>query len=101
MDMSRQKMKMTPLDFVNADCQGYLQKLDGHSKSWKKRFCILSDACLYLYVDKESESALGKTYEKLQPKPFLICFYPSSLVVFAWISRSVHGKYWRQQKTHF
>ena len=60
MEMCRQKMKMTPLDYINADCQGYLQKLDGHSKSWKKRFCILSDACLYLYVDKESESALGK-----------------------------------------
>lgn len=61
MEMSRQKMKMSPIDFIFNDCQGHLQKLDGHSKSWKKRFCILSDACLYLYVDKESESALGIT----------------------------------------
>ena len=58
--MSRQKMKMAPVDFINADCQGYLLKLDGRSKCWKTRFCLLSDAFLYLYVDKESESALGK-----------------------------------------
>ena len=59
-EMSRQKMKMSPLDFINADCQGYLLKLDGRSKCWKTRFCLLSDAFLYLYIDKESESALGK-----------------------------------------
>ena len=58
-EMSRQKMKMSPVDFINADCQGYLLKLDGRSKCWKTRFCLLSDAFLYLYVDKESESALG------------------------------------------
>ena len=58
--MSRQKMKIAPVDFINADCQGYLLKLDGRSKCWKTRFCLLSDAFLYLYVDKESESALGK-----------------------------------------
>ena len=60
MEMSKQKMKMTPVDFDNVDCRGYLVKLDSVSKSWKKRFCILSDAYLYLYVDKESDSALGK-----------------------------------------
>ena len=53
-------MKIAPVDFINADCQGYLLKLDGRSKCWKTRFCLLSDAFLYLYVDKESESALGK-----------------------------------------
>jgi hypothetical protein len=58
-EMSRQKMKMAPVDFINADCQGYLLKLDGRSKCWKTRFCLLSDAFLYLYVDKESESALA------------------------------------------
>ena len=61
MDMSRQKMKMSPLDFVSADCQGYLLKLDGKSKTWKTRFCVLSDAMLYLYADKESEFAIGMT----------------------------------------
>ena len=59
MDMSKQKMKMTPVDFDNVDCRGYLVKLDSNSKSWKKRYCILSDAFLYLYVDKETDSALG------------------------------------------
>ena len=61
MDMSKQKMKMTPVDFDNVDCRGYLVKLDSNSKSWKKRYCILSDAFLYLYVDKETDSALGNT----------------------------------------
>ena len=104
MEMSRQKMKMSPIDFIFNDCQGYLQKLDGHSKSWKKRFCILSDACLYLYVDKESESALGITKEKIAFLPgkshFCCCLF-CSLAVLAWLSCSVHWKYWGQQKTHF
>ena len=59
--MSRQKMKMSPVDFISFDCQGYLLKLDGKSKTWKNRFCLLCDAFLYLFTDKESESALGKT----------------------------------------
>ena len=97
MDMSRQKMKMSPVDFVSPDCQGELLKLDGNSKSWKSRFCVLSDAMLYLYVDKESESALGKCLEgeffKIQflKNPF---FY--SHFVFAWVSSSIHWKYWRE-----
>lgn len=61
MEMSRQKMKMAPVDFVNADCKGYLVKLDGMSKTWKKRFCVLSDAFLYLYTDQETEFALGNS----------------------------------------
>ena len=36
--MSKQKMKLSPVDFDNVDCRGYLVKLDSISKSWKKRF---------------------------------------------------------------
>ena len=71
--MSRQKMKMSPVDFINADCQGYLLKLDGRSKCWKTRFCLLSDAFLYLYVDKESESALGN-FKTFFSAFFVVCF---------------------------
>jgi hypothetical protein len=54
------------MDFVNADCMGDLVKLDGQSKTWKKRFCILSDAFLYLYCDEDAELALGKLILSMQ-----------------------------------
>ena len=43
-----------------SDCRGFLLKLDATSKSWKRRFCILADACLYLYMDEESSEAMGE-----------------------------------------
>ena len=94
-EMCRQKMKMAPLDFINFDCQGYLLKLDGRSKTWKNRYCLLSDAFLYLYLDKESDSAIAAlslhgyrvqttgniggnkkhTFELIPPDPSLKYFY--------------------------
>ncbi len=60
-------MKLTASDFHKMDCSGTLLKLDGRSKSWKKRFCILSDAFLYLYTDKDASSALGEIRHFLKP----------------------------------
>ncbi len=45
---------------LTTDCRGYLLKLDGISRTWKRRFCVLADACLFLYIDADSPSAYGQ-----------------------------------------
>ena len=61
MEIARQRQTYAAFEFspLLSDCRGFLLKLDGRSKTWKKRFCVLCDACLYLYVDKEAHSAIG------------------------------------------
>ena len=44
------------------NCAGVLLKLDPVAKLWRKRLCILCDACLYIYVDENSKAALGGSY---------------------------------------
>lgn len=109
MEMSRQKMKMAPVDFVNVDCKGYLVKLDGVSKTWKKRFCVLSDAFLYLYTDQETEYALGtcalkKAYKIVNTRQQDVIkniFTAFSCHLSAWIPSSIHWKSRWKQKAHF
>ena len=62
LEIARQRQTYAAFEFspLLSDCRGFLLKLDGRSKTWKKRFCVLCDACLYLYVDKEAHSAIGK-----------------------------------------
>ena len=60
MDMTQQRMLVTPAEFPSPDCRGFLLKLDASSKSWKRRYCILVDSSLILYTDFDAPSALGK-----------------------------------------
>ena len=64
MEIARQRQTYAAYEFspLLSDCRGFLLKLDGRSKTWKKRFCVLCDACLYLYVDKEAHSAIGRYF---------------------------------------
>eukprot|EP00095_Tigriopus_kingsejongensis_P003373 maker-scaffold153_size302544-snap-gene-1.8 protein:Tk03373 transcript:maker-scaffold153_size302544-snap-gene-1.8-mRNA-1 annotation:"serine threonine-protein kinase" len=60
LDIARQRMGFSVADLirlVKADCQGFLLKLDEKAKVWKKRYCILVDACLFLYSEDDSSSA--------------------------------------------
>ena len=61
MEIATSRMHLSAPSFPSyvSDCRGFLLKLDAKSKSWKRRFCILADACLYLYVDEESPEAIG------------------------------------------
>ena len=61
LEIARQRQTYAAYEFspLLSDCRGFLLKLDGRSKTWKKRYCVLCDACLYLYVDKEALSAIG------------------------------------------
>ena len=61
MDMTQQRMFVTPAEFPSPDCRGFLLKLDASSKSWKRRYCILVDSSLILYTDFDAPSASGKT----------------------------------------
>ena len=60
MDMTQQRMLVTPAEFPSPDCRGFLLKLDASSKSWKRRYCILVDSSLILYTDFDAPSASGK-----------------------------------------
>ncbi|XP_077541649.1 uncharacterized protein LOC144153792 isoform X2 [Haemaphysalis longicornis] len=74
---------------VDPDCQGYLCKLSQQWKSWKKRFLVLKDACLYFYKDRNAPVAVGafllhgyrvqscsmtgkkNTFEAIPPEPLM------------------------------
>ena len=60
MDITHQRMFVTPAEFPSPDCRGFLLKLDATSKSWKRRYCILVDSSLILYTDFDARSASGK-----------------------------------------
>ncbi|XP_077488175.1 uncharacterized protein LOC144099035 isoform X2 [Amblyomma americanum] len=74
---------------VDPDCQGYLCKLSQQWKSWRKRFLVLKDACLYFYKDRNAPVAVGafllhgyrvqscsmtgkkNTFEAIPPEPLM------------------------------
>lgn len=58
-DISRQRMLLGPAEFPSPDCRGFLLKLDGISKTWKRRYCILVDSFLILYTDFDATEAIA------------------------------------------
>ncbi|XP_071746268.1 uncharacterized protein [Lepeophtheirus salmonis] len=59
-DIVNQRLSLPCQEFPGKiDASGYLLKLDTDSKSWKKRYCLLCDSCLYLYSDTNSKFALA------------------------------------------
>lgn len=47
---------MGPPDIIAfPDCMGVLGKLGRRFKTWSKRFCVLKDACLYVYLGAEEQ----------------------------------------------
>ncbi|XP_068081098.1 serine-rich adhesin for platelets [Anabrus simplex] len=59
LDISNRNMKLAASAVQQPDCFGYLMKLGHKWKAWKRRYCVLKDACLYFYQDGTSDSALG------------------------------------------
>ncbi|XP_075238663.1 uncharacterized protein LOC142334481 isoform X3 [Lycorma delicatula] len=87
-------LKVSPTKIQQPDCAGTLCTLTHHKgKTWRKRFCVLKDACLYFYTDIDAESAVGMAclhgyrvqssasgpkrfaFELTPPEPFLRHFY--------------------------
>ncbi|XP_073979225.1 uncharacterized protein isoform X3 [Rhodnius prolixus] len=58
--MSDKCLRSPPTKIYHPDCAGTLSTIVHHrGKTWKRRFCILKDACLYFYSDINAESAIG------------------------------------------
>ena len=48
--------------FLKPDCQGFLLKLDEKAKVWKRRYCVLTDATLFLYTEQDPSHAKGEVH---------------------------------------
>jgi hypothetical protein len=59
LDISNRNLKLAASAVQQPDCFGYLMKLGHKWKAWKRRYCVLKDACLYFYQDGNSDAALG------------------------------------------
>ena len=48
------------LSIKKPDCHGYLTKQGGKTtRSWKRRYCVLKNGCLYYYREMADTTALG------------------------------------------
>lgn len=65
LDISNRNLKLAASAVQQPDCFGYLMKLGHRWKAWKRRYCVLKDACLYFYQDSSSDGALGTCYSLL------------------------------------
>lgn len=59
LDVSSHNVGLPALSIKDPDCHGYLTKLGNHIKTWKRRYCVLKDACLYYYFSSSSATAKG------------------------------------------
>jgi hypothetical protein len=61
LEASIRNLKLSPSAILRSDCVGFLMKLTPKFRSWMKRYCVLKDACLYLYQDSNSKTAIGES----------------------------------------
>ncbi|PIK58152.1 hypothetical protein BSL78_04952 [Apostichopus japonicus] len=59
LDISTHNVGLPAYSIKNPDCRGVLTKQGNAHKNWKKRYCVLKDACLYYYKDVKQPQALG------------------------------------------
>lgn len=59
LDISTHNVGLPALSIKSPDCRGFLIKQGNVHKSWKKRYCVLKDACMYYYTDMKQPQALG------------------------------------------
>ncbi|XP_055872350.1 uncharacterized protein LOC106073904 [Biomphalaria glabrata] len=59
LSVSSHNVSLPALDIRRPECTGFLGKLSPSRRHWRKRYCILKDACVYYYKDVNSLSALG------------------------------------------
>ncbi|KAM4532417.1 uncharacterized protein pdzph1 [Fundulus diaphanus] len=61
-DVTKHNSNMPPLAVKNPDCLGLLNKMDKSKDTWIQHYCILKDACLYLYSGIRATHAHGGIY---------------------------------------
>ncbi|XP_042216427.1 uncharacterized protein LOC121862321 isoform X2 [Homarus americanus] len=59
MEISSRRVQQAPASITSPDCFGFLHKLGARWHQWKRRYCVLKDACLYLYHDTDATQAIG------------------------------------------
>ncbi|XP_070533256.1 uncharacterized protein [Ptychodera flava] len=59
LDISTHNVGLPALSISQPDCHGYLFKMGGRRRNWRRRYCVLKDACFYYYVDEMSPRAQG------------------------------------------
>lgn len=60
MSVTSHNVGLPALEVRRPECTGYLLKIGDRHKTWRRRYCILKDACLYYYKNMNSLNALGK-----------------------------------------
>ncbi|CAL9682592.1 unnamed protein product [Knipowitschia caucasica] len=61
-DVTQHNSNLPPLAVKNPECLGLLHKLDRIKDTWVQHYCILKDACLYLYSGIRATHAHGGIY---------------------------------------
>ncbi|XP_052121926.1 uncharacterized protein LOC127749125 [Frankliniella occidentalis] len=59
LEASRYNLRLAPSAVLHPDCIGYLEWLDRRWRSWRRRYCVLKDACIFYYRSGGADSALG------------------------------------------
>lgn len=75
LEASSRRVQQAPGTIAAPDCFGFLFKLGARWHQWKKRYCVLKDACLFVYHDTDATQAIGK---QVQQRPMLLllsCIY--------------------------
>ncbi|XP_065574346.1 uncharacterized protein LOC136036193 isoform X3 [Artemia franciscana] len=62
MSAVRKCIQSFPDQITSPDCQGILSKLGHRVRVWTKYYCLLKDACLYFYNNKEPSNAIGVVF---------------------------------------
>lgn len=57
--VSSHNVGLPALEVRRPECTGYLLKVGQRHRSWRRRYCVLKDACVYYYKNMHSLSALG------------------------------------------
>lgn len=57
--VSSHNVGLPALEVRRPECTGYLLKVGHRHKRWRRRYCVLKDACLYYYKNVNCLSALG------------------------------------------
>ncbi|XP_060600459.1 uncharacterized protein LOC132753923 isoform X2 [Ruditapes philippinarum] len=59
MDVTAHNVGLPALNIRSPDCSGYLFKMGRATRRWRKRYCVLKDACIYYYKNANSKEADG------------------------------------------
>ncbi|XP_059142269.1 uncharacterized protein LOC131929905 [Physella acuta] len=59
LSVSSHNVSLPALDIRKSECTGFLNKLSPNHSHWRRRYCVLKDACVYYYKDVNSQNALG------------------------------------------